>query len=89
MVIRPENFSRWLDCLTQEPRDVADLLAPVGPGYLEAIPISDLVNKVANTGPNVQEPLAEVPATQAEPEKRAARRKPVVPDAPERQLKLF
>ena len=89
VVIRPENFSRWLDCLTQEPRDVADLLAPVGPGYLEAIPISDLVNKVANTGPNVQEPLAEVPATQAEPEKRAARRKPVVPDAPERQLKLF
>ena len=89
VVIRPEDFSRWLDCRTQEPRDVADLLAPVGPGYLEAIPISDLVNKVANTGPEIQQPLGEVPATQEGSEKPAARRKPVVPDAPERQLKLF
>jgi putative SOS response-associated peptidase YedK len=89
VVIRPDDFSRWLNCRTQEPRDVADLLAPVEPGFLEAIPISDLVNKVANTGPEIQKALAEVPATQAEPEKPAARRKPVAADAPEGQLKLF
>ena len=28
VVIQPEDFSRWLDCRTQEPRDVAHLLKP-------------------------------------------------------------
>lgn len=67
VVIRPEHFSRWLDCRNQEPRDVADLLQPVEPGFFEAIPISDKVNKVANTGPDILErvePLAQ--ATEAE-----------------------
>ncbi|MCT7375971.1 SOS response-associated peptidase [Chelativorans salis] len=54
-VIRPEHFSRWLDCVRSEPRDVADLLAPVEEGFFEAVPVSDRVNKVANTGPEVQE----------------------------------
>ena len=57
VVIRPEDFSRWLDCRTQEPRDVADLLQPVEPGFFEAIPVSTKVNKVANSGPDVQEPV--------------------------------
>jgi len=57
VVIRPEDFSRWLDCRGNEPRDVADLLAPVEPGFFEAIPVSDLVNKVANMGPEVQAPV--------------------------------
>ncbi len=57
VVIRPEHFARWLDCRSNEPRDVADLLQPVEPDYFEAIPISDKVNKVANSGPDVQEPV--------------------------------
>ncbi|WP_411034990.1 SOS response-associated peptidase [Shinella sp. BYT-45] len=59
VVIRREDFSRWLDCKTQEPRDVADLMKPVGDGFFEAIPISDKVNKVANMGPDILEPVAE------------------------------
>lgn len=55
VVIAREDFDRWLDCRTQEPRDVADLLKPAQPDFFEAIPVSDLVNKVANTGPEVQE----------------------------------
>jgi putative SOS response-associated peptidase YedK len=55
IVIRREDFSRWLDCRFQEPRDVADLLRPADPGFFEAVPISDRVNKVANTGPEIQE----------------------------------
>lgn len=55
VVVHPHDFSRWLDCRTQEPRDVADLLRPADPGFFEAIPIRDLVNKVANTGPEIQE----------------------------------
>ncbi|WP_163271587.1 SOS response-associated peptidase [Chelativorans alearense] len=54
-VIRPEHFSRWLDCVRCEPRDVADLLVPVEEGFFEAVPVSGKVNKVANTGPEVQE----------------------------------
>lgn len=57
VVIHRQDFSRWLDCRTQEPRDVADLLRPADPGFFEPIPVSDLVNKVANTGPELQQPV--------------------------------
>lgn len=56
-VIHEGDFSRWLDCRGQEPRDVADLLRPVAEGFFEAIPVGDKVNAVANTGPDVQEPV--------------------------------
>jgi putative SOS response-associated peptidase YedK len=55
VVIKPEDFARWLDCRSNEPRDVADLLRPAEPGFFEAIPVSDKVNKVANTDPEIQE----------------------------------
>lgn len=55
VVIPPEYFSRWLDCVRGEPRDVADLLRPTEPGFFEAIPISNRVNSVANAGPEIQE----------------------------------
>lgn len=61
VVIQPEDFARWLDCKTREPRDVADLLAPAQPDFFEAIPVSDRVNKVANMGPDLQEPVAVAP----------------------------
>ena len=64
LVIRPEHFSRWLDCVRYEPRDMADLLAPVEPGFFEAIPVSEKVNSVSNVGPDLQERVE----TQAEDE---------------------
>ncbi|WP_085464840.1 SOS response-associated peptidase [Mesorhizobium australicum] len=71
VVIRPEDFARWLDCRFSEPRDVADLIRPVSPDYFEAIPISDKVNKVANTGPDIQAPATvgaePTPVTKAPP----------------------
>ncbi|MFT2211580.1 SOS response-associated peptidase [Rhizobium giardinii] len=57
VVIKPEDFARWLDCKTQEPRDVADLMAPASDDYFEAIAVSDKVNKVANTGADLQIPV--------------------------------
>ncbi|WP_047464660.1 SOS response-associated peptidase [Rhizobium rhizogenes] len=57
VVIKPEDFARWLDCKTQEPREVLDLMAPVQEDFFEAIPVSDRVNKVANMGPDLQEPI--------------------------------
>lgn len=60
VVVRPEHFERWLDCVNNEPRDVADIMYPVDPGFFDVIPVSEKVNKVANTGPDIQE-TAEVP----------------------------
>jgi putative SOS response-associated peptidase YedK len=68
VVIGPENFEAWLDCRTREPRDVARLMRPPEPGLFEAIPVSDKVNKVANTGPDLQE-RAEAPPAAKVPEK--------------------
>ena len=59
VVIEPEDFARWLDCKTQEPREVADLMVSPQPDLFEAIPVSDLVNKVANTGPELLLPVTE------------------------------
>lgn len=55
VVIQPQDFSRWLDCVNNEPRDVAGLMQPVQPDFFEAIPVSDKVNKFSNTGPEIQE----------------------------------
>lgn len=55
VVIPPEHFGRWLDCIRNEPRDVADLLRPAEPGFFEAFPVSDKVNSVANVGSEIQE----------------------------------
>lgn len=67
VVIRPQDHARWLDCVNFEPREMADLLAPVEEEFFEAIPVGDRVNRVANSGPDVQEP-------QGPPLKAAARK---------------
>ena len=81
VVIGEQDFARWLDCRTQEPRDVADLLRPVEPNFFEAIPVSDLVNKVANTGPEIQE------RGEVEPEPQKVKRQK--PGVDEDQMTLF
>ncbi len=58
VVIQPEDFERWLDCKTQEPRHVEDLMRPAQEDFFEALPVSDLVNKVSNMGPDLQKPVA-------------------------------
>ncbi|KQY19688.1 SOS response-associated peptidase [Rhizobium sp. Root482] len=67
VVIGPEDFSRWLDCRTQEPRDVADLMVSADEDLFEVIAVSDQVNKVANTGPDLQTPVQ--PRLQPSPSK--------------------
>jgi putative SOS response-associated peptidase YedK len=65
VVIKPQDFEQWLDCRSQEPRDVAHLMRPPEEGFFEAIPVSDKVNKVANAGPDLQEREEMVPPTKA------------------------
>ncbi|MCD7109004.1 SOS response-associated peptidase [Rhizobium sp. DKSPLA3] len=74
VVIRPEDFARWLDCKTQEPRDVVDLMVPADDDLFDAVPVSDAVNKVANTTPDIQTPVSL--AAPAEAPQRADRKKP-------------
>jgi putative SOS response-associated peptidase YedK len=92
VVIQPADYARWLDCRTQEPRDVADLMRPADSGFFEAIPISDKVNKVANTGPEIQTPVvgeqAPEPAAPEAVEPKTVRQKAVEPKS-DPQLKLF
>ncbi|MBX9456315.1 MAG: SOS response-associated peptidase [Rhizobium sp.] len=70
VVIAPEDFSRWLDCKTQEPREVVDLMVSPQPDLFEAIPVSDLVNKVANTGPDLLVPVTPTAPPVAPPSSR-------------------
>lgn len=59
VVIAPEDFSRWLDCKTQEPREVSSLMRAADEDFFEMIPVSDRVNKVANVGPDLIAPVEE------------------------------
>ncbi|MEN0002427.1 MAG: SOS response-associated peptidase [Pseudomonadota bacterium] len=66
VVIQEADFDRWLDVRGNEPKQVADLLTPPPDGYFEPVPVSDLVNKVANSGPEVQERTEPKPFTRSE-----------------------
>jgi putative SOS response-associated peptidase YedK len=81
VVIQPEDFSSWLDCRMQEPRDVIDLMRPAQPDFFEAVPVSELVNKVVNAGPELQR--------RVEPGETVARQPAKTAPAPADQLTLF
>jgi putative SOS response-associated peptidase YedK len=57
VVVQPRDWGRWLDCRGVEPAGVADILRGSPRDFFEAVPVSDLVNKVANSGPQVQTPV--------------------------------
>ena len=76
VVIEPQDFARWLDCKTQEPRDVEDLMVTPPEDMFEVIPVSDLVNKVANVGPNVQARVELSESAKVAPPRRSAAERP-------------
>lgn len=66
VVIAPDQMSRWLDCRAFEPREVADLMAPSANDTFDAVAVSDLVNKVAHVGPQIQAPIGLAEKRQSE-----------------------
>lgn len=54
VVIQPDGFARWLDHSSDSAKEIADLLVPAQPDFFTPIPVSDRVNKVANSDPDVQ-----------------------------------
>jgi putative SOS response-associated peptidase YedK len=61
VVVHEQDFAEWLDCVGNEPRDVAHLMRPAEPDLFEAIPVSDRVNKVANDDPELLRPALVAP----------------------------
>lgn len=73
--LAPSDYGRWLDAREYGPADVTDLLATPDQSIFEAVAISDKVNKVANAGPDLLEPVTPKELGVAAPEKPIAKPK--------------
>ncbi len=60
VILEPGDWAAWLDPGT-DPAVVGALMAPAAADVLEAFPVSSLVNRVANEGPQLLEPLPAPP----------------------------
>ncbi len=83
VILPPDLFDAWLDPATPTEKALA-LLRPPPDDLLEMIPIGKAVNKVANDGPEVQQPDGPEPEAPKPPPRRPSSRK-----APEGQGGLF
>ena len=54
VIVAPEDFEQWL---TGDPAEASALLRPAPDDLLEAVPISNRVNRVANDDPGLLEPV--------------------------------
>ena len=61
LLVEKDRYSAWLDPTVSAADDLKALLVPAAPGRLEAFPVSTMVNKVANNGAELLEPLAVEP----------------------------
>ena len=59
VVITPDNYDRWLDCLDGTGADTADLLKPAAPGFFKLKKISTKVNNPAYSGEELLEPVGQ------------------------------
>jgi putative SOS response-associated peptidase YedK len=57
LILPTDRIDAWLDPTLTDPDRVGALLAGISVGNLEARPVPPLVNKVANNGPELVEPL--------------------------------
>jgi putative SOS response-associated peptidase YedK len=57
VLIRREDFARWLDPAIDGARELNDLIAPFRPDDMEAWPVSRKVSSPASDGPELIEPL--------------------------------
>lgn len=61
VILEPKDFSAWLGCDEVSDQKAAALLKPAADDALEFFEIGPAVNKVANDGPELQEPAARTP----------------------------
>jgi putative SOS response-associated peptidase YedK len=58
MILKPEDYQRWLDPHERDPADLMPLLTPYPAEKMEAFPVSRAVNNASNDVPGCIEPLA-------------------------------
>jgi putative SOS response-associated peptidase YedK len=56
VILSPDTFAMWLDCANVSAVDASALLVPAPDAAMEAFEISPAVNRVANDGPEIQQP---------------------------------
>jgi putative SOS response-associated peptidase YedK len=62
VIVPPDVFDFWLDCTNVDAVTAAAIIAPAPPGLLQAYKISRAVNRTANDGPQLIEPVAAEPS---------------------------
>jgi putative SOS response-associated peptidase YedK len=72
VVIPPEAFDLWLDCVNVDERAAQALIKPAQEDLFEAYEISTAVNRTANDNPSLIERLAAGAEPEPAPRKRAA-----------------
>jgi putative SOS response-associated peptidase YedK len=60
VILKPDDYDRWLDPGITNPARVADLLKPFDPRLMRVYPVSTAVNRVENDGPECAEEIAQV-----------------------------
>ncbi|PKR88782.1 DUF159 family protein [Pleomorphomonas diazotrophica] len=87
VILDPRDWDEWLDCGNRRPSDVAHLLRPAADELLEAVPVSERANSVANDDEALIAPLAEPLTVDAEPSE--TQTGPAPDDEPPAQGNLF
>ena len=57
VILDPEHWSAWLDPANQRPQELLPLLQPYAGAPMRSYPVSTRVNRPANEGPELIEPL--------------------------------
>lgn len=65
VILKPEDYDRWLDPGMTTPSRVADLLRPFDARLMRVYPVAATVNRVENDGPECAEEALARPADQA------------------------
>lgn len=71
VILAPEDFEAWLDVDGTPPEEAAKLLKPAPSDWFEIVPVSTRVNRAANDGPGLIEPVTpdvSTASTDADPE---------------------
>lgn len=89
VIVPPDAFDFWLDCRRVDAASASALITPMPDGMLDIYPVSPAVNRAANDGPALLEPLRPetAAAMSADDSSNPGRRKKLRTD--ERQPSLF
>jgi putative SOS response-associated peptidase YedK len=60
VILKPDDYDRWLDPGITNPARVADLLKPFDPRLMRVYPVSTAVNRVENDGPECAEEMLQM-----------------------------